>query len=96
MKSAITWFARNPVAANLLMVLFIVGGIFLKGLEKDFVFARVNDVDGFVAELDELVYERTSSAVKAALTSLLEAPVPGASGRGRRKGARAASAKGNR
>jgi hypothetical protein len=46
--------------------------------------------------VDELVKERTSSAVKAALTSLLEAPVPGASGRGRRKGARAASAKGKR
>jgi hypothetical protein len=46
--------------------------------------------------VDALVKERTSSAVKAALASLLDAPVPGPSGRGRRKGKRAASAKGNR
>ena len=46
--------------------------------------------------IDELVKERTSSAVKAALASLLEAPVPGTTGRGRRKGSRATSAKGKR
>ena len=28
MKSAIEWFAKNPVAANLLMVLILAGGIF--------------------------------------------------------------------
>ena len=27
MNGAIAWFARNPVAANLLMVLVIVGGV---------------------------------------------------------------------
>ena len=27
MKGALAWFAKNPVAANLLMVLIIVGGI---------------------------------------------------------------------
>ena len=28
MKSAIEWFAKNPVAANLLMVLILAGGVF--------------------------------------------------------------------
>ena len=28
MKGAISWFARNPVAANLLMVLIVAGGLF--------------------------------------------------------------------
>ena len=28
MKSAIEWFAKNPVAANLLMVLILAGGLF--------------------------------------------------------------------
>ncbi len=27
MKGPIAWFAKNPVAANLLMVLIVVGGI---------------------------------------------------------------------
>ena len=45
--------------------------------------------------VDELVKERTSSTVKAALTSFLEAAAPGGSGRGRRKSRRSASAKGN-
>ena len=27
MKSAIAWFARNPVAANLLMVLLVLAGL---------------------------------------------------------------------
>ena len=44
--------------------------------------------------VDELVKERITTAVKAALASLREAPVPNASAR-RRKGPRAASAKGN-
>ena len=46
--------------------------------------------------IDEVVKGRTSSAVKAALASLLEVPVPGTSGRRRRKRERSASAKGNR
>ena len=46
--------------------------------------------------VDELVKERTSSAVKAALASLLNAPAPGANMRSRRKRGSAASAKGNR
>ncbi|MBT5584287.1 MAG: efflux RND transporter permease subunit [Phycisphaerae bacterium] len=35
---AIAWMARNPVAANLLMVLFVVGGIVLGGRVKQEVF----------------------------------------------------------
>ena len=38
MKSIVAWFARNPVAANLLMVAMFVGGIFgYNSLEREFI-----------------------------------------------------------
>jgi len=38
MKNLIAWFVRNPVAANLLMVLMFIGGIFgYNNLEREFI-----------------------------------------------------------
>ena len=35
MRGPIAWFARNHVAANLLMALFIVGGLLLRRVDVE-------------------------------------------------------------
>ena len=42
MKGAIDWFAHNPVAANLLMVLILAGGLMSVFSTKREVFPEIN------------------------------------------------------
>ena len=42
MKGAIDWFAHNPVAANLLMVLILTGGLMSVLSTKREVFPEIN------------------------------------------------------
>ena len=72
-KGLISWFARNNVAANLLMVLLIVGGIFsafsiqkqvFPSFEIDVINVRVPYLGAAPQEVEEGVLLKIEEAIK--------------------------------